>query len=160
MTKTRANTIQRMTTTTLTRTWSSWSSSKRKCSSNKCSTCRISLLARREVIRVRDKIKYIMSSNMMTWTQNFAKQLRSSAWTRKASEHCSSKCMNSKQLKKQAWKATMAKRKVTKESNWLKCSTMLKELQLEKCKSKMKKTSMKMRKRGLKSNKFSEVAKT
>ena len=50
-----------------------------------------------------------------------------------------------------------------KEKSWLKCLTMLKEVQLEKCKFRTRKRSLvkkRKKKKELKSNKFSEVVKT
>ena len=47
----------------------------------------------------------------------------------------------------------------TKERNWPKCSTMLKEDQLEKCRFRMRKKTLVKMKKELKSNKFSEAAK-
>ena len=54
-------------------------------------------------------------------------------------------------------------KKLMKEKSWLKCLTMLKEVQLEKCKFRMRKRSLvkkRKKKKELKSNKFSEVVKT
>lgn len=104
--KMKASTIQMMTMTTWMRIWSSLRSLKRKCNSNKCSTCQISLLVRREVIQTLDQIKCITKSNMMTLTQNFVKQLSNLVSTKKVFERFSSKCMSNKPLKKQVWKAT------------------------------------------------------
>jgi len=71
--KMKASTIQMMTMTTSMK-WRSWRSSKRKCNSNKCLTCQINLLVKKEAIQTH-QTKCIKKRNMMTLTQNFEKLL-------------------------------------------------------------------------------------
>jgi hypothetical protein len=57
--------------------------------------------------------------------------------------------------------STMERMKMlTRVKSWLKCSMMRKEVQLEKCKFRMRKKILVKMKKALRNNKFSEVDKT